>query len=79
VPATSIYSRTDGIVAWRSCLEEEGPLRENVAIACSHTGMGFHPAALEVIADRLAQREGAWAPYGGSESARAPRATPTRR
>jgi pimeloyl-ACP methyl ester carboxylesterase len=63
VPATSIYSRTDGIVAWRSCLEEEGPGRESVEVACSHTGMGFHPEALAVIADRLAQPEGAWRPY----------------
>jgi pimeloyl-ACP methyl ester carboxylesterase len=63
VPTTSIYSRTDGIVAWRSCLEEEGPQRESVEVACSHTGMGFHAEALAVIADRLAQAEGAWRPY----------------
>jgi pimeloyl-ACP methyl ester carboxylesterase len=63
VPTTSVYSRTDGIVAWRSCLEEEGPLRENVEVSCSHTGMGFHPATFAVIADRLALPEGAWTPY----------------
>lgn len=63
VPTTSIYSRTDGIVAWRGCLEEEGPERENVEVRCSHTGMGFHPAALRVIADRLALPEGSWRPY----------------
>jgi pimeloyl-ACP methyl ester carboxylesterase len=63
VPSTSIYSRTDGIVAWQSCLEEEGPERESVEVTCSHTGMGFHPGALAVIADRLAQPEGAWRPY----------------
>ena len=63
VPTTSIYSRSDGIVAWRSCLEEEGPERENVEVACSHTGMGFHPDALAVIADRLALPEGTWRPY----------------
>jgi pimeloyl-ACP methyl ester carboxylesterase len=63
VPTTSVYSRSDGVVAWRSCLEEEGPERENVEVACSHTGMGFHPAALAVIADRLALAEGAWTPY----------------
>jgi pimeloyl-ACP methyl ester carboxylesterase len=63
VPTTSIYSRTDGIVAWRSCLEEEGTERESVEVACSHTGMGFHAEALAVIADRLAQPEGAWRPY----------------
>ncbi|MBW2243586.1 MAG: alpha/beta hydrolase [Deltaproteobacteria bacterium] len=64
VPTTSIYSRTDGIVHWQSCLEEEGPQRENVEVECSHTGMGFHPAVLEVIADRLGQPEGEWHPYG---------------
>ena len=78
VPTTSIYSRTDGIVAWRSCLEEEGPQRENVAIACSHTGMGFHPAALAVIADRLAQPEGSWAPYRGAPAPATGAARPRR-
>ncbi|RIK89940.1 MAG: alpha/beta hydrolase [Proteobacteria bacterium] len=69
VPTTSIYSRTDGIVAWQSCLEEEGAERENVEVACSHTGMGFHPAALAVVADRLAQAEGAWRPWRESQAA----------
>jgi len=63
VATTSIYSRSDGIVAWQSCLEEEGSERENVEVSCSHTGMGFHPDALAVIADRLALPEGSWRPY----------------
>lgn len=63
VPTTSIYSRSDGIVAWQSCLEDEGPQRENVEVDCSHTGMGFHPTVLAVVADRLAQPEGAWRPF----------------
>jgi pimeloyl-ACP methyl ester carboxylesterase len=63
VPSTSIYSRTDGIVAWQSCLEEPGPDRESVEVACSHTGMGFHPDALAVVADRLAQGEQEWRPF----------------
>jgi pimeloyl-ACP methyl ester carboxylesterase len=65
VPCTAIYSRTDGIAAWRSCLEEDGPLTENVEVASSHCGIGHHPAALFVIADRLAQREGAWQRFRG--------------
>ena len=60
VPTTSIYSKTDGIVHWQSCLETEGPERENVEVACSHTGMGFHADVLAVIADRLAQPDGTW-------------------
>jgi pimeloyl-ACP methyl ester carboxylesterase len=63
VPSTSILSRSDGIVAWRSCLEEEGPRRENVVVESSHCGMGHHVAALAVIADRLAQPEGTWRPF----------------
>jgi pimeloyl-ACP methyl ester carboxylesterase len=63
VPMTSIFSKTDGIVHWQSCLESEGPERENVEVAASHTGMGFHAEAMTVVADRLAQPVGAWRPY----------------
>ena len=63
VPSTSIYSRSDGVVAWRSCLHDPGPRRENVEVRSSHCGMGHHPAALLVIADRLAQREDTWQPF----------------
>lgn len=63
VPTTSIYSRTDGIVHWQSCLEADGPERENVEVQCSHTGMGFHAEVLRVVADRLAQPDGTWRRY----------------
>ena len=63
VPCTSIYSRTDGIVAWRSCLHENGPQCENIEVWSSHVGMGHHPTVLLTIADRLAQRDGAWRPF----------------
>ena len=63
VPSTAIYSRTDGIVAWQSCVEEDGPQSESIAVQSSHCGMGHHPGVLLVIADRLAQPEGTWKPY----------------
>ena len=63
VPSTSIYSKSHGIVAWQSCLEEKGPRRESVEVACSHTGMGFRTEAIAVIADRLAQGENEWRPF----------------
>ncbi|HTR12990.1 MAG TPA: hypothetical protein VMI72_06980 [Roseiarcus sp.] len=63
VPSTSIYSRTDGVVAWRACREIPGPQSENVEVRGSHVGLGFNPAALWVIADRLAQPPGKWAPF----------------
>jgi pimeloyl-ACP methyl ester carboxylesterase len=63
VPCTSIYSRADGVVAWRACLQPQGPNSENVEVRGSHLGLGFNPAALWVIADRLAQPLGTWKPF----------------
>jgi len=64
VPTTAIYSRTDGLVTWRACLEAEGPMHESVEVFSSHLGLAHNPLALRVIADRLAQIEGLWQPYG---------------
>ena len=63
VPATSIYSHLDGIVAWQTCLDVPSERCENIAVLASHLGLGHHPAALWAIADRLAQPEGTWAPF----------------
>jgi hypothetical protein len=63
VPTTAIYSRSDGIAAWRSCREEPGPFSENIEVESSHLGIGHHPVVLLTIADRLAQPEGAWKPF----------------
>lgn len=63
VPITSIYSRSDGIVAWRCALEKETPLAENIAVRGSHSGMCFNPLALYLVANRLAQPEGHWKPF----------------
>lgn len=63
VPTTSIYSKTDGVVAWRCSVNEPGPLVENIEVHASHIGLGFNPMALYALADRLAQPEGAWQPF----------------
>jgi pimeloyl-ACP methyl ester carboxylesterase len=60
VPTTSIFSRSDGIVAWRACLNSDGPQVENIEVHGSHCGLGHHPAVVYAIADRLAQPEGGW-------------------
>lgn len=62
VPTTSIFSRSDGITAWRSAMEADGPQSESVQVPGSHLGLGFNPLVLYVIADRLAQPPGAWQP-----------------
>jgi pimeloyl-ACP methyl ester carboxylesterase len=63
VPATSIYSHFDGMVAWQTCLNALSARAENIAVLSSHIGYGHHPAAVWAIADRLAQPPGEWAPF----------------
>lgn len=63
VPATSIYSRYDGMVAWQACLETPSARAENIAVLASHIGYGHNAAVVWAIADRLAQPRGQWAPF----------------
>jgi pimeloyl-ACP methyl ester carboxylesterase len=63
VPTTAIYSKSDGVVHWSTCLEYEGDRAENVEVLGSHSGMAFNPLVLHVVADRLAQRPQAWKPF----------------
>jgi pimeloyl-ACP methyl ester carboxylesterase len=60
VPTTSIFSRTDGVVAWQCSIEQETARSENIEVHASHLGMGMNPTALYAIADLLAQPEGKW-------------------
>jgi len=63
VPSTAVYSRWDGIVAWRACVEPETALHQNVEVRCSHLGFGVDPATLWLIADRLATPAGQRIPF----------------
>jgi pimeloyl-ACP methyl ester carboxylesterase len=59
VPATSIWSRSDGIVNWRTCLVRRSDRAENIEVhLASHIGLGVNAAVLWAVADRLAQAEG---------------------
>ena len=63
VASTSLYTRTDGIVNWESCLLDEAPDAQNIEVLATHIGIGHNPAVLTVVADRLAQPAGLWRPY----------------
>ena len=63
MPSTAIYSRSDGVVAWRSCIDAACETAENVEVPGSHLGMLHNPAVLYVIADRLAQPAGTHRPF----------------
>jgi pimeloyl-ACP methyl ester carboxylesterase len=59
VPTTSIYSRSDGVVNWRTCILRPSDTAENIEVRlASHVGLGVNAAALWALADRLAQAEG---------------------
>ena len=55
VAFTSVFSRRDGIIDWRSCLD---PQAKTVEVATSHLGMAFDPVVLDIITRTLdANRE----------------------
>jgi triacylglycerol lipase len=47
---TAVYSRRDGIVDWRACVD---PLAERVEVTASHVGMAVDPATIEAVATAL--------------------------
>jgi pimeloyl-ACP methyl ester carboxylesterase len=53
VPSTAVFTRDDGIVAWESCRSDE-PRGESVEVSGSHLTICRNPAALRIIAERLA-------------------------
>lgn len=63
VPCTAIYSRSDGVASWQSCIERTSATAENIGVQGSHMGLMHNPLVLYLIADRLAQPEGAWKPF----------------
>jgi pimeloyl-ACP methyl ester carboxylesterase len=69
VPTTSIFSRTDGVVAWRGSLQapaDHNPHTENIEVVASHFGIGLNPSAWWAVADRLGQQSApgaGWQPF----------------
>ncbi len=71
VPTTSIFSRSDGIVAWEGSVQHSGnkggqkknAQTENIVVPASHLGLGVNPIVIKVLADRLAQVPGQWAAF----------------
>lgn len=61
---TSIYSRSDGIVAWQACRHPaRSPLVQDIEVDSSHFGMGWNREVLDAVTDRLAQSPGPWRRY----------------
>jgi pimeloyl-ACP methyl ester carboxylesterase len=55
VAFTAIYSRRDGIVDWRACVD---PLASPVEVVASHLGMALDPRVIDEVRTALGRRPG---------------------
>ena len=77
VPTTSIYTRQDGMVAWQTCTHHKRyPHAEDIEVVSSHLGMGWNPAVMSIVANRLAQVPGKLRPHRGPAAKCAGRINP---
>lgn len=64
VPTTAIYSKSDGIVNWKMCMEAiETEIHQNIEVRGSHIGMGSNFSILKILADRLKKDKHDWEPF----------------
>lgn len=64
VPTTAIYSKLDGIVPWKFCMEQvEDKIHQNIEVRSSHIGMGVNFSVLNIIIDRLKQNKENWSKF----------------
>lgn len=66
VPVTCIYTKTDGLVPWKNCLEAETYRSniKNVEVFGSHCGLGANASVLVTIANALIENSQGESPKG---------------
>jgi pimeloyl-ACP methyl ester carboxylesterase len=64
MPLSCLYSVGDGVVPpQEATVQDDSARHENIRVPGSHVGLGFNAVVLWIVADRLAQPEGAWQPF----------------
>ncbi|MBT8071725.1 MAG: alpha/beta hydrolase [Gammaproteobacteria bacterium] len=53
-PLTCIYSRSDGVVGWRACVDTYNEQARNIEVSSSHFGIGVNGRVWKIIANTLA-------------------------
>jgi pimeloyl-ACP methyl ester carboxylesterase len=67
VRTTSIYSLSDGVVAWQTCRhDKQSTLIQDIEVEGSHFGLGWNRDVLNVVADRLGLTVVPWRPCDGT-------------
>ncbi|MBT8446875.1 MAG: alpha/beta hydrolase [Gammaproteobacteria bacterium] len=73
VPTTSVYSKGDGIVNWRTAVQSEDfapGITQNIQVRGSHCGMTLNPVVWFILADRLRQARDNWQPFSATSLTR---------
>lgn len=64
VPTTSIYTRGDGVVNWRTAIQSKDHHQtQNIEVIGSHCGLTLNPAVWYLIANRLRHDTANWQPF----------------
>jgi pimeloyl-ACP methyl ester carboxylesterase len=54
VPVEAVYSRSDGVVAWRACVDRRNPRVRHHEVRSSHLGLVASPEVFRLVAELLA-------------------------
>ncbi|MEH6571131.1 MAG: alpha/beta hydrolase [Halioglobus sp.] len=64
VPTTSIYTKEDGVVNWRTAIQEKDHHQtQNIQVVGSHCGLTLNPTVWYLVADRLRHTQTSWQPF----------------
>jgi len=55
VPVDAVYSRTDGVVAWRACIDRHTPRVRHHEVVSSHLGLVASAPVFRLVAELLAE------------------------
>jgi pimeloyl-ACP methyl ester carboxylesterase len=55
VPVDAVYSRSDGVVAWRACIDRVTPGVRHHEVGSSHLGLVASPDVFRLVAELLAE------------------------
>lgn len=54
VPVTAIFTRRDGVVNWRACIDRRTEGVRHIEVKSSHLGLGIDPDVWQAVAEALA-------------------------
>ncbi len=63
MPATAIYTRTDGVTSWQNCIDPTGTAGREHRGLRHHNDLGVNPAVILAVLERLGQPEDDWQPF----------------